>query len=132
MESQYPTIAALWQRNWERVIPFFAFPAEVRKVIYTTNAVESLNMSLRKALKTRVAYPAVDLTTIGALKPDFLAGLDEPANRFQAQLLCFVHADVQSPACLTLQAHLVLESIPPFRLILHWKRVAIDIRKIMR
>jgi hypothetical protein len=47
-----PTIAALWQRTWERVIPFFAFPPEVRKVIY---AVESLNMSLRKALKKRVA-----------------------------------------------------------------------------
>ena len=37
--SKYPTIASLWQRNWERVIPFFAFPAEIRKVIYTTNAV---------------------------------------------------------------------------------------------
>jgi len=40
------------------VIPFFAFPAEIRKVIYTTNAVESLNMSLRKALKPRVAFPS--------------------------------------------------------------------------
>lgn len=55
---KYPTIAALWQRNWERVIPFFAFPAEIRKVIYTTNAVESLNMSQRKALKTRAAFPS--------------------------------------------------------------------------
>jgi putative transposase len=58
--GKYPTIAALWQRNWERVIPFFAFPAEVRKVIYTTNAVESLNMSLRKSLKTRGAFPSED------------------------------------------------------------------------
>ena len=39
--AKYPTIATLWQRNWERVIPFFQFPAEIRKVIYTTNAVES-------------------------------------------------------------------------------------------
>jgi putative transposase len=67
--SKYPTIAALWQRNWERVIPFFAFPAEIRKVIYTTNAVESLNMSLRKALKTRVAFPSED----AALKVMYLA-----------------------------------------------------------
>jgi putative transposase len=66
---KYPTIAALWQRNWERVIPFFAFPAEIRKVIYTTNAVESLNMSLRKALKTRVAFPSED----AALKLMYLA-----------------------------------------------------------
>ncbi len=67
--SKYPTIAALWQRNWERVIPFFQFPAEVRKVIYTTNAVESLNMSLRKALKTRVAFPSEE----AALKVMYLA-----------------------------------------------------------
>jgi putative transposase len=67
--QKYPTIAALWQRNWERVIPFFAFPAEVRKVIYTTNAVESLNMSLRKALKTRVAFPSEE----AALKVMYLA-----------------------------------------------------------
>lgn len=66
---KYPTIATLWQRNWERVIPFFAFPAEIRKVIYTTNAVESLNMSLRKALKTRVAFPSED----AALKVMYLA-----------------------------------------------------------
>src|ERR1017187_583844 len=39
--QKYPTIAAMWQRNWDRVTPFFAFPAEVRTVIYTTNAVES-------------------------------------------------------------------------------------------
>ena len=67
--QKYPTITALWQRNWERIIPFFAFPAEVRKIIYTTNAVESLNMSLRKALKTRVAFPSEE----AALKVMYLA-----------------------------------------------------------
>ena len=46
-DSRYAPIAALWRRQWPQVIPFFAFPAEIRKVIYTTNAVESLNMSLR-------------------------------------------------------------------------------------
>src|SRR5271156_5072854 len=69
-------------------------------------------------------YPAVDLPPIMALKPDSRAGPDEPANLLQTQLLCFVHADVQSPACLPLQAHLVLESTPPFRLILYWTRLA--------
>jgi putative transposase len=57
-DAKYPTIAPIWRRNWQRVIPFFAFPNEVRKIIYTTNAVESLNMSLRKALKPRVAFPS--------------------------------------------------------------------------
>ena len=68
-DSKYPTIGALWRRNWERVIPFFAFPTEVRKVIYTTNAVESLNMSLRKALKPRSVFPSED----AALKVMYLA-----------------------------------------------------------
>jgi putative transposase len=68
-DGKYPTIAALWQRNWERVIPFFEFPAEIRKVIYTTNAVESLNMTLRKALKTRGAFPSEE----AALKVMYLA-----------------------------------------------------------
>jgi putative transposase len=68
-DGKYPTIAVLWQRNWERVIPFFAFPAEIRKVIYTTNAVESLNMSLRKAIKTRGAFPSEE----AALKVMYLA-----------------------------------------------------------
>ena len=50
-------IADLWERNWERVIPFFQFPPEIRKVIYTTNAVESLHMSLRKVTKNRGSFP---------------------------------------------------------------------------
>ncbi len=56
-EDKYPTIAALWRRHWERVIPFFAFPAEIRRVIYTTNAIESLHMTLRKVIKTRGSFP---------------------------------------------------------------------------
>ena len=68
-DQRYPTIAAIWRRNWQRVIPFFAFPAEIRKIIYTTNAVESLNMSLRKALKTRGAFPSEE----SALKVMYLA-----------------------------------------------------------
>ena len=56
-EAKYPTIAPLWRRHWERVIPFFAFPAEIRRVIYTTNAIESLHMTLRKVTKTRGSFP---------------------------------------------------------------------------
>jgi putative transposase len=68
-DAKYPTIPAIWQRNWDRVIPFFGFPEEIRKIIYTTNAVESLNMSLRKALKTRGSFPSED----AALKVMYLA-----------------------------------------------------------
>jgi putative transposase len=56
--SKYPAVARLWREQWERVIPFFAFPEPVRKVVYTTNAVESLHMSLRKIIKTRGAFPS--------------------------------------------------------------------------
>lgn len=55
--SKYPLIAASWRRHWEEVIPFFAYPAEVRKIIYTTNAIESLHMQLRKIIKTRGHFP---------------------------------------------------------------------------
>lgn len=56
--SKYQAIGRLWKDNWERVIPFFEFPADVRRVIYTTNAVESLHMSLRKIIKTRGSFPS--------------------------------------------------------------------------
>jgi putative transposase len=56
-DSSHPTIAQVWRRNWEHVTPFFAFPNEILKVIYTTNAVESLNSSLRKIIKTRGSFP---------------------------------------------------------------------------
>ena len=56
-DGTYPTISQMWRRNWEHLIPFFAYPADIRKVIYTTNAVESLNMSLRKVIKTRGSFP---------------------------------------------------------------------------
>jgi putative transposase len=52
-----PMVSQIWRRNWERITPFFAYPAEIRKVIYTTNAIESLNMSLRKVIKMRGSFP---------------------------------------------------------------------------
>jgi putative transposase len=56
--KQYPSIAQAWRRAWEQVIPFFAFSPEIRRVIYTTNAVESLNRVIRKAIKTRGSFPS--------------------------------------------------------------------------
>ena len=55
---KYRAIGKLWRENWERVIPLFEFPAEVRRVIYTTHAVESLHMGLRKIIKTRGSFPS--------------------------------------------------------------------------
>jgi transposase-like protein len=55
---KHQVVADVWQRNWERVSPFFQFPEEVRKVIYTTNAVESLHASLRKVTKNRGSFPS--------------------------------------------------------------------------
>jgi putative transposase len=55
---KYQAIGKLWKEHWERIIPLFEFPAEVRRVIYTTNAVESLHMSLRKIIKTRGSFPS--------------------------------------------------------------------------
>ncbi|HWN12201.1 MAG TPA: IS256 family transposase [Pyrinomonadaceae bacterium] len=54
---QYPTISPSWRRNWERIVPFLAYPQEIRKVIYTTNAIESVNRGLRKIIKNRGSFP---------------------------------------------------------------------------
>lgn len=56
--SDYPPIGQSWRRNWTRITPFFDYPPEIRKVIYTTNAIESLNMSLRKVTKNRGSFPS--------------------------------------------------------------------------
>ena len=90
-DGTHPTISQVWRRNWERITPFFAFPREIRKVIYTTNAVESLHMSLRKIIKTRGSFPHEE----SALRLLYLAlrnhsqkwssvqGWREALNRFQ-------------------------------------------------
>ena len=56
-DSQYPRIAESWRRNWTQLSTFFDHPPEIRKIIYTTNAIESLNYSLRRVLKNRGAFP---------------------------------------------------------------------------
>ncbi|MDR6393762.1 IS256 family transposase [Herbaspirillum seropedicae] len=57
-DAEYLPIGQSWRRNWHRLIPFFDFPPEIRKVIYTTNAIESVNMSLRKLTKNRGSFPS--------------------------------------------------------------------------
>ena len=61
--EKYPAIAQSWRRNWDHVIPFFAFPEAVRRMIYTTNAIESLNAKIRRAVRTRGHFPSDDAAT---------------------------------------------------------------------
>jgi putative transposase len=68
-DKQFPTISQIWLRHWENVTPFFAYPPEIRKVIYTTNAIESLNMTLRKVMKNKRIFPSDD----SAFKQIYLA-----------------------------------------------------------
>jgi putative transposase len=67
--DRYPIVAQSWRSNWERVRPFFAFPADVRRIIYTTNAIESLNFQLRKVTKAKGHFPNDE----AAIKMLFLA-----------------------------------------------------------
>ena len=61
--AKYPAIAQSWRRNWNLVIPFFAFPEAVRRIIYTTNAIEALNSKLRRAVRARGHFPTDDAAT---------------------------------------------------------------------
>ena len=65
----YPSVSQVWRRNWARITPFFHYPPDIRRAIYTTNSVESLNRSLRKIIKTRGGFPNEE----AALKLLFLA-----------------------------------------------------------
>lgn len=60
---KFPTVMQSWRRHWEQIVPFFAFPLEVRRIIYTTNAIESLNMRLRKVIKNRGHFPNDEAAT---------------------------------------------------------------------
>ena len=61
--EKYASVAPAWRRAWEEVTPFFAFPPAVRKIIYTTNAIESLNRVIRKSIKTRGSFPTEEAAT---------------------------------------------------------------------
>jgi putative transposase len=68
-DTLYPTISKSWLNHWTRITPFFAFPNDIRKAIYTTNAIESMNMTLRKVLRNHRSFPSDD----SALKVVFMA-----------------------------------------------------------
>ena len=57
-DAQYPLIAKSWRSNWARLVPMLGYPPEIRRAVYTTNTIESLNMSLRKIIKTRASFPS--------------------------------------------------------------------------
>ena len=78
-DAKYALIGKMWRRNWTGIVPFFAYPAEIRRAVYTTNIVESLNMSLRKVIKTRGSFPGEE----AALKLLYLA-LRNVAKRWNA------------------------------------------------
>ena len=76
-DAQYPQIAKSWRANWARIIPFFAYAPEIRRIIYTTNAIESVNYSVRKLIKNRASFP----TEEAAIKLIYL-GLRNIAKRW--------------------------------------------------
>ncbi len=78
-DAQYAAIGKMWRRNWAGISPLFAYPEEIRRSIYTTNIVESLNMTLRKVIKTRASFPSEE----AALKLLYLA-LQNVAKRWRA------------------------------------------------
>lgn len=87
-DATYPMISRLWSAHWEQITPFFAYPTEIRRVIYTTNAIESLNRSLRKVFKTRGALPsdeAVFKLLYLALQP-IMSKWTRPIANWQAAL----------------------------------------------
>ena len=61
--ERFPTVAQSWRRHWEHVIPFFAFAPEVRKIIYTTNAIESLHSGVRKSIRNKGHFPSDEAAT---------------------------------------------------------------------
>ena len=68
-DSKYPNVSKMWQRHWENLSTYFAYPEDIRRVIYTTNAIESLNMTVRKVLKNKRSFP----TDMAMFKQVYLA-----------------------------------------------------------
>jgi putative transposase len=86
--QKFPTVVDAWRRAWDRVIPFFAFPPAVRKVIYTTNAIESVNAQLRKIVKTRGHFPGDDAATklLWLALSNITADWSRPAHDWKAAM----------------------------------------------
>ena len=98
-DSAFPLISPLWRRNWTRIVPLFGYPPEIRKAVYTTNAIESLNRTFRKSLKTLGLFPSDEaavkllyLTLQHAAKkwgcpvPDWKKALNQFAILFEGRL----------------------------------------------
>jgi putative transposase len=90
-DKQFPSISKSWRDKWHNITPFFAYPADIRKVIYTTNAIESINMSMRKVIKNKRVFPSDE----AALKQLYLALRNiskkwtMPIRDWKAALNCF-------------------------------------------
>jgi transposase-like protein len=82
---KFPTVVAAWRRAWTQVIPFFAFPPAIRRVIYTTNAIESVNAQVRKIIKTRGHFPTDDAASklIWLALRNITADWGRPANHWK-------------------------------------------------
>ena len=86
-DRQYPMISKSWKNHWQNIIPFFDYPADIRKAIYTTNAIESINRSLRKVIKTKGAFP----TEASVMKIFYLA-LENIAKKWTMPIRCWKSA----------------------------------------
>jgi len=76
-ETKYPAMVAMWRRSWSEFVPFLDFPVEVRKLIYTTNGIESINAQFRAASRRRGHFPDEE----AALKVLYLAVMERQKNR---------------------------------------------------
>ena len=86
-DDKYPMISKTWRSHWQNVIPFFDYPTDIRKAIYTTNAIESLNRSLRKVTKTKGAFP----TEASVMKIFYLA-LENISKKWTMPIRCWSSA----------------------------------------
>ena len=86
-DAKYPMISKSWQTHWQNVIPFFDYPEDIRKAIYTTNAIESLNRSLRKVIKTKGAFP-----TEASIMKIFYLALANIAKKWTMPIRCWTSA----------------------------------------
>jgi transposase-like protein len=93
--QKFPTVTAAWRNAWDRVIPFFAFPPGVRKVIYTTNAIENVNAQLRKIIKTRGHFPSDEAATklIWLALRNITANWSRPAHDWKTAMNQFAILD---------------------------------------
>ena len=83
-DDKYPMISKSWRNHWQNIIPFFDYPADIRKAIYTTNAIESLNRSLRKVIKTKGAFP-----TEASIMKIFYLALENIAKKWTMPIRCW-------------------------------------------